>query len=74
MTNEGWRRALKYAPLTVRQRTGYVLETLGAKRFATNTQITLPPKVRPVLLQNATPTRGNDLEQPWQVIDNVGLK
>ena len=74
MTTEGWQRALKYAPLTVRQRTGYVLETLGAKRFATTTQITLPPKLRSVLLQNATPTRGTDLELPWQVIDNVGLK
>lgn len=74
MTNEGWHRALKYAPLTVRQRTGYVLETLGAKRFAATVQITLPAKLRSILLQNATPTRGTDLEQPWQVIDNVGLK
>lgn len=74
MTNEGWHRALRYAHLTVRQRTGYVLETLGAKQFAKTAQITLPPKLRSILLQNATPTRGTDLEQPWQVIDNVGLK
>lgn len=74
MTNDGWHRALKYAPMTVRQRTGYVLETIGAHRFATTVQITLPPKLRPVLLQHATAARGSDVEQPWQVIDNVGLK
>jgi predicted transcriptional regulator of viral defense system len=74
MTNEGWHRALKNASPTVRQRTGYVLKTLGARRFATAVQITLPSKLRPVVLQNAMPTRGTELEQPWQVIDNVGLK
>lgn len=74
MTNEGWHRALKYAPLTARQRTGYVLETLGAQRFANIIQITLPSKLRPILLQNAMRTEGTDSAQPWQVTDNVGLK
>lgn len=46
MTNEGWHRALKCAPLPVRQRTGYVLETLGAKRFARCTLCrTVPPRM-----------------------------
>lgn len=74
MTSDGWHRALKYAPLTVRQRTGYILETLSAYRFAKAVRITLPSKLRPVLLQHATPTRATDLEHPWHVIDNVGLR
>lgn len=73
MTNEGWHRALKYAPLTVRQRTGYVLQTLGSQRFAQTIQKTLPSKLRCIRLQSSMPTCSLDVKQPWHVLDNVGL-
>ena len=73
MTAEGWRRALPFAPVVVRQRAGYVLDTLGAQRFAKLVQASLPSKLRPVLLQSATPSRGTGGQLPWQVEDNVGL-
>lgn len=74
MTAGGWRRALPFAPVPVRQRTGYVLDTLGAHRFAKLIQASLPSKLRPVLLQSATPSLGTGGQLPWNVDDNVGLK
>ncbi|WP_172979047.1 MULTISPECIES: type IV toxin-antitoxin system AbiEi family antitoxin [unclassified Thiomonas] len=74
MTAVGWRSALSSAPVPVRQRTGYVLDTLGAHRFAKLVQASLPSKLRPVLLQSATPSLGTGGQLPWQVDDNAGLK
>lgn len=74
MTAGGWRRALPLAPVTVRQRTGYVLDTLGAHRFAKLVQASLPSKLRPVRLHSATPSLGTGGQLPWHVDDNVGLK
>lgn len=74
MTVEGWRRALPLAPVVVRQRMGYVLDTLSANRFAKLIQTSLPSKLRTVLLQTATPTMSSCGQQPWQVDDNIGLK
>ncbi len=73
MTAEGWRRALPFSPVVVRQRMGYVLDTLGAHRFANLVQASLPSKLRPVLLQSATPSLGMGVQLPWQVDDNVDL-
>lgn len=73
MTVEGWRCALLVAPVPVRQRTGYVLTALGAHRFARLVQESLPSGLRPVMLQSATPSRGNGERLPWRVVDNVEL-
>lgn len=74
MTVNGWRRALPFSRVVVRQRTGYVLEALGARRFANLVQASLPSKLRSVLLQSATPSLGTGGQLPWQVDDNVGLQ
>ena len=74
MTASGWRRALPLAPVAVRQRMGYVLTALGAHRFAKLVQASLPSKLRPVLLQYATPPLGTGGPLPWRVEDNAELK
>lgn len=74
MTAEGWRRALPFSRVVVRQRTGYVLDALGAHRFTNLVQASLPSKLRPVLLQSATPSLGMGVQLPLQVDDNVGLR
>ena len=74
MSAAGWRRALPHAPQAVRQRAGYVLDVLGAHRFAKLVQASLPSKLHGVLLQPATPSLGTSERLPWRVEDNVGLQ
>ncbi len=74
MSAAGWRQALTDTPQAVRQRTGYVLDVLGAQRFAKLVQASLPAKLHGVLLQPATQSLGTRESLPWRVEDNVGLR
>lgn len=74
MTAEGWRRALPLENTAVKQRMGYVLEVLGANKYAKLVEASLPAKLRRVPLQSATPSLGTGWQAPWQVEDNIRLK
>lgn len=74
MSSEGWRRALPFENSAVKQRMGYVLEVLGAQRYAKIIEASLPTKLRRVPLQSAMPLLGTGYPGPWQVEDNIRLK
>ncbi len=74
MTADGWRRALHLENVAVKQRMGYVLEVLGAKKYAKLVEASLPAKLRQVRLQSATPSLGAGWQMPWLVEDNIHLK
>lgn len=74
MTAEGWRRALPFENTATKQRTGYVLEILGALKYAKIIEASLPAKLRQISLQSATPSLGTGWQTTWQVEDNLRLK
>jgi predicted transcriptional regulator of viral defense system len=74
MTTEGWRRALHLENIAVKQRMGYVLEVLGAQKYAKLVEASMPAKLRQVRLQSTMPSLGTDWQMPWQVEDNIRLK
>lgn len=74
MTAEGWRRTIPLETTAVKQRMGYILEVLGAKKYAKLIQASLPKKLHQVPLQFATLSHGKGWQVPWQVEDNIGLK
>jgi hypothetical protein len=74
MTVAGWQQALPLESTAVKQRMGYMLEVLGAKKYAKLIQASLPARLRQVPLQIATPSLGTGWQGPWQVEDNIRLK
>ena len=76
MTLTGLRQALTAETQTsVKQRLGYVLQSLGWERMAAEVHKDLPPRLTVVLLQThaqASKPVGNTC-QPWMVLDNIGL-
>jgi hypothetical protein len=74
MTIEGWRRAVPLENTAVKQRMGYVLEALGAQKYAKILEASLPTKLHQVPLQSSTPSLGASCPAPWQIEDNIRLK
>lgn len=74
MTAEGWRRAIPFENTAVKQRMGYVLEVIGAQKYAKIIEASLPEKLRQVPLQSAAPSPGTGGQMPWLVEDNINLK
>jgi hypothetical protein len=53
---------------------GYVLEVIGAQKYAKIIEASLPEKLRQVPLQSAAPSPGTGGQMPWLVEDNINLK
>ncbi len=74
MTVQGMRSALRAnVPVTVMQRTGYVLEALGFDSLSEVVQRALPKRFPPALLQAHGHRAEGPASDPWAVIDNLQL-
>ena len=75
ITVRGLRTALKAEPESaVKQRLGYVFQTLGWEAMAAEVQRQLARKLAPAILQPRAATRQGSIALPWNVIDNIDLK
>lgn len=76
MTVAGLRQALTAETQTsVKQRLGYVLQSLGWERMAAEVQKGLPARLAVVPLQTHAPAGkpAGNVCRPWMVLDNIGL-
>lgn len=76
MTLAGLRQALTAeAQTSVKQRFGYVLQTLGWERMAAEVHKDLPSRLAAVHLQTHVQASRpvGSICQPWMVLDNIGL-
>ena len=75
ITVRGLRTALKAeSESAIKQRLGYVFQTIGWEAMAAEVQRHLGHKLAPAVLQPRAATRHGPINLPWNVIDNIGLK
>ena len=75
ITVRGLRAALKAEPESaIKQRLGYVFQTIGWEALAAEVQRHLARKLAPAVLQPRTPMRHGAVALPWNVVDNIDLK